>query len=73
MRLTDTERHKLLAELRATDRLRDAEFREAYARNAELNAQIEARRNEDNPTDCEYDVEHTDGTEDAEREARRGW
>ena len=74
MRLTDTERHKLLkllAELRATDRRRAATFREAYARNAELNAEFEARR--DPANDLRRDEENENGVAEEDLLRRRGW
>ena len=64
--LTDAEREKHLAEVHAEDKRRAEEFRAAFARNAELNALAEARRDPEN--DLRRDLEHEDGTEDDERE-----
>ena len=62
---------KRLAELHAEDRRRAEEFRAAYARNAELNRQIAARRNADN--DMQHDLEREDGTAEARWLRRRGY
>lgn len=62
---------KLLAELHAEDRHRAAAFRAAYARNAGLNAQIEASRDPDN--DRRRDEENENGVAEEDLLRRRGW
>lgn len=60
-----------LAELHAEDRRRAEEFREAYRRNAELNALAEARRHPGN--DLRRDEENENGVAEEDLLRRRGW
>ena len=69
--LTDAEREKRLAELHAEDRRRAEEFRAAFARNAEVNALAEARRNPEN--DLRFDEERENGVAEDKHLRRRGY
>lgn len=61
----------LLAGLHTEDRRRAAAYREAYRRNAELNARAEALRDPDN--DLRYDGERENGVAEEDLLRRRGW
>ena len=64
-------RQKLVADLHTEDQRRAATFTAAYARNAELNAEIEARRDPDN--DLRRDEENENGVAEENLLRRRGW